>query len=289
MTTLVAAVVNGLLLGLVYAAISAGLSLTLGVMGLINVAHSALAMLGAYLAWSTMHAWGVDPLVALVGVTIVFFFLGMAVERAMVKRVYDEPPEASLLSLFGLMIVLESALVLIWTTTERALPVQYSAAVEVGFLRVGTTRLVGGVAALVAIIAAHYFLRRSRAGRGIRAMASNRDAARIMGIDTERLSMLLFGIGTALAGTGGVAMAMIFPFTPGDHLNWLTLAILVVIVGGLGTLPRTVVAALTIGVVESLAGAYLPFEYVAIVLYSLLIVVLWVRREGLAGATARAI
>lgn len=289
MSTFVAAVSNGLLLGLVYAAISSGLSLTLGVMGLINVAHSAIAMLGAYVAWSTMRAWGVDPVVALAGVTIAFFFLGMLVERLMVRRVYDEPPEASLLSLFGLMIVLESALILIWTTTERALPVQYTAAIDLGFMRVGTARLVGGVAALVAILVAHFFLGHSRVGRGIRAMASNRDAARILGIDTERLSMLLFGIGTALAGTGGVAMGMIFPFTPGDHLKWLTLAILVVIVGGLGTLPRTMAAALAIGVIESLGGAYLPFQYVSIMLYGLLIVMLWVRREGLVGQAARTI
>lgn len=82
-------------------------------------------------------------------------------------------------------------------------------------------------------------------------------------------------------------MAMIFPFTPGDHLNWLTLAILVVIIGGLGGLPRTILAALSIGLVESLAGAYLPFQYVSIVLYALLIVTLWIRREGLAGEAVR--
>lgn len=287
MTSLVAAIVNGLLLGMIYAAISAGLSLTLGVMGLINVAHSAIAMFGAYLAWSAMHAWGIDPVLALALITVGFFFVGMAVERLLVRRVYDEPPEASLLSLFGLMIVLESILVLVFTTTERALPVQYTSAIQIGFIRVGVARLVGGAAALVAILVAHGFLRRSRLGRGIRAMASNRDAARILGVDTERLSMLLFGIGTALAGTGGVAMAMIFPFTPGDHLNWLTLAILVVIIGGLGGLPRTILAALSIGLVESLAGAYLPFQYVSIVLYALLIVTLWIRREGLAGEAVR--
>src|SRR5690606_36738001 len=141
------------------------------------------------------------------------------VERLLVRRVYDEPPEASLLSLFGLMIVLESILVLVFTTTERALPVQYTSAIQIGFIRDGVARLVGGAAALVAILVAHGFLRRSRLGRGIRAMASNRDAARIVGVDSERLSILLFGIGTALAGTGGVAMAMIFPDRKSTRLN----------------------------------------------------------------------
>lgn len=289
MSTLLQALANGALIGLVYTAISAGLSLTLGVMGLINVAHSVVAMTGAYLAWTVMQAWGLDPLVALVLVTVAFFFLGLVIERLMVRHVYDEPQEASLLSLFGLMIVLESILVLVWTTTERALPVPYTAAVEVLGLRLSMARLAGGGVALLAVMVAHLFIRYGRLGRGIRAMSSNREAARILGVDTDRLSMILFGVGTALAGTGGVAMAMIFPFTPGEHLRWLTLAILVVVIGGLGSIPRTMAAALFIGVVESLSGTYLPFELVGIVVNGLLIVVLWMRSEGLGGRQLRAL
>lgn len=287
MTTLARALANGALLGMMYTAISAGLSLTLGVMGLINVAHSAIAMLGAYLAWDLLRLTGVDPLVALLVVTAGFMFLGMLVERVLVRRVYNEPAVASLLSLFGLMIVVESAMILWWTTTERALPVPYPAAIEVLGLRIGFARLVGGGVAFVVVAAAHLYLKYSRTGRGIRAMASNRDAARMLGIDTDHLSMVLFGIGTALAGAGGVAMAMVFSITPQLHLNWLTLAILVVVIGGLGSIPRTMVAALAIGLIESLVGTYLPFEYVDVVVYGLLIATLWIRREGIAQAEAR--
>lgn len=289
MTTLAPALVNGMLLGMMYAAISAGLSLTLGVMGLINVAHSAVAMLGAYVAWDLMRQTGIDALTAFGLVTVLSFVFGMVIERLLVRRVVDEPPVASLLSLFGLMIVLESAIILVWTTTERALPVNYPIAVQALGIRISGARLVGGSVALVAILATHAFLKYSRTGRGIRAMASNRDAARILGVNTDRLSMLLFGLGTALAGAGGVAMAMVFTFVPQLHLNWLTLAILVVVIGGLGSIPRTLVAAVAIGIIESLAGTYLPFEYVAIVLYGLLIVTLWIRREGIAGSGARTV
>lgn len=287
MTTLVRALANGILLAMMYTAISAGLSLTLGVMGLVNVAHSAVAMLGAYVAWEMLQRFGVDPLIALVIVSVLFFFVGMLIERLLVRRVYNEPPVASLLSLFGLMIVIESAMILVWTTTEKALPVPYASAVEILGLRLSVARLVGGTVALAAVLAAHLFLRYSRTGRGIRAMASNRDAARMLGIDTDRLSMILFGIGTALAGAGGVAMAMVFTFIPQLHLSWLTLAILVVVIGGLGSIPRTMAAAIVIALVESLAGAYLPFEYVTVVLYGLLIATLWVRHEGLGQTEAR--
>lgn len=289
MTTLVQVVASGLLLGLIYSAIASGLSLTLGVMGLVNVAHSALAILAAYIAWTMIQVTGADVVLVLVVVAVLFLVVGMFVEKVLVSRVYDEPATASLLSLFGLMIVVESAVVLIWTTTERALPVGYPIAVELGFLRLGVPRLVAGLVALAATLACHFYLRYSRVGRGIRAIASNRDAAAILGIDTRRLSRILFGLGTALAGVGGVAMAMVFPFTPATHLSWLTLAILVVVIGGLGTIPRTLVAAIVIGLIESIAGTYLPFQYVSTVLYGLLIAVLWVRTEGLAGRKARTI
>lgn len=289
MTTLIEVLVSGVLLGLIYSAIASGLSLTLGVMGLVNVAHSAIAMLAAYLAWSIVQASGMDVILVLILVTVLLFFVGMAVEQILVRRVYGEGPIASLLSLFGLMIIVESAIVLVWTTTERALPVDYPIAFEVGFLRLGVPRLVAGVVALAATLACHFYLKHSRVGRGIRAMASNRDAAAILGVNTATLSRILFGLGTALAATGGVAMAMVFPFTPATHLSWLTLAILVVVIGGLGTIPRTMLAAIVIGLIESVAGTYLPFQYVSIVLYGTLIVVLWVRSEGLAGQRARTI
>jgi branched-chain amino acid transport system permease protein len=285
--TLVQGIANGVLLGLIYTAIAAGLSLTLGVMGLVNVAHSAIAILGAYIAWTLMRAIGMDPLVALVLVTAAFFFLGMLIERGLVRRVYDEPPAASLLSLFGLMIVLESSINLIWTTTERTLPITYPAALSVANVNLSFTRLVGGGLALVAVVGAHAFLRYSRTGRGIRAMAANRHAAQMLGINTNRLSMILFAIGTALAGTGGVAMGMVFPIAPHVHMHWLTLAILIVVAGGLGGIPRTMVAALAIALIETVTGLYLPFRYVMVVLYLLLILMLWVRTEGLLGGGAR--
>lgn len=289
MTTLLQVLLSGVLLGLIYSAIASGLSLTLGVMGLVNVAHSALAMLAAYLGWSIVQASGIDVVLVLLVVTVLLYFVGVVIERILVRRVYGEGAIASLLSLFGLMIIVESAIVLIWTTTERALPVGYPIAVDIGFLRIGVPRLVAGLVALAATLACHFYLRHSRVGRGIRAMASNRDAASILGIDTARLSQILFGLGTALAATGGVAMAMVFPFTPATHLSWLTLAILVVVIGGLGTIPRTMAAAVVIGIIESLAGTYLPFQYVSIVLYGILIVVLWVRSEGIAGRKVRTI
>ena len=289
MTTFIQATLNGLLQGIVYAAIGAGLSLTLGVMGIINVAHSALAILAAYLGWTSINQLGLDPFTTLLILGIVFFFIGVLIERSLLRRLYEEEAWASLLVLFGLMIALETTANLVWTTTERAIRLPFDAALQVGDFRLSTTRLFGGLIMLAAIAATHLFLTRGRIGRGMRAMAANRDAARILGINTDRLSMILFGIGTALAAGGGISLGLIFPLTPQLHNQWLVLAILIVVVGGLGGLPQTTFAAVAVALIETWTGLYISFRYVDVVLYLLLIALLWIRREGLAGVTERAL
>jgi branched-chain amino acid transport system permease protein len=287
MTAFIQATFNGLLQGIVYAAIGAGLSLTLGVLGIINVAHSALALVAAYLGWTGINQLGLDPVSAFIIIGALFFFVGVLIERGLLKRLYAEEAWASLLVLFGLMIALETIANLVWTTTERAIRLPFSAAVEIAGYRLSSSRLLGGAIMLVAIIAVHAFLTYGRLGRGIRAMAANRDAAEILGINTERLSMILFGLGTALAAGGGIALGMIYPLTPQLHTQWLVLAILIVVIGGLGGLPQTMLAALAVALIETWTGLYISFRYVDVVLYLILIVLLWIRREGLAGVRER--
>ena len=287
MTAFIQATFNGLLQGIVYAAIGAGLSLTLGVLGIINVAHSALALVAAYLGWTGINQLGLDPVSAFIIIGVLFFFVGVLIERGLLKRLYAEEAWASLLVLFGLMIALETIANLVWTTTERAIRLPFSAAVEIAGYRLSSSRLLGGLIMLVAIIAVHAFLTYGRLGRGIRAMAANRDAAEILGINTERLSMILFGLGTALAAGGGIALGMIYPLTPQLHTQWLVLAILIVVIGGLGGLPQTMIAALAVALIETWTGLYISFRYVDVVLYLILIVLLWIRREGLAGVRER--
>jgi branched-chain amino acid transport system permease protein len=185
------------------------------------------------------------------------------------------------------MIVIETVANLIWTTTERVITVPWPAALQMGAFRFSTTRIIGGMIMLAAIVAVHAFLTYGRVGRGMRAMAYNRDAAEILGINTHRLSMILFGLGVALAAGGGIALGMIFPLTPQLHTQWLILAILIVVVGGLGGLRQTVLAAVGVALVETWTGLYLSFRYVDVVLYVLLIALLWIRREGLAGSRER--
>jgi branched-chain amino acid transport system permease protein len=124
-------------------------------------------------------------------------------------------------------------------------------------------------------------------GRATRAMADNRDATATMGIDTGRLSTLVFGMGLALAGLAGVALAMAFTFSPQEHVRWLAWAFLIVIIGGLGSVPATVAAGLLVGVTESFVGLVLPFQYTYLVIYGMLALALVLRGGGLMSAAAR--
>jgi len=256
-------------------------------MGIINVAHSALAILAAYLAWTSINLVGVDLVTTMVIIVLLFLLLGVLIERGLLRRIYGEEAAASLLVLFGLMIAIETIANLVWTTTERAIRLPFPAAIEIAGFRFSNSRLIGGLTMLAAIIAVHLFLTRGRVGRGMRAMAVNRDAAEILGINTDRLSMILFGLGTALAAGGGIALGLIFPLTPQLHTQWLVLAILIVVIGGLGGLPQTLIAAVGVALIETWTGLYMSFRYVDVVLYGILIALLWIRREGLVGARER--
>lgn len=282
------AIVNGLLLGLIYTAMAMGLSLTMGIMRVVNVAHSTFVILGAFLAFELLNRFGLDPIVSTIGSIPVFFIIGALLEKALIRRVVRAPETVGLLILFGVLVIIESASILIWTTDPRVISVSYTAtSLFIGDIALSKTRLIGGAMALIVVSLTHFFLQHTLMGKGIRAMAQSRDAAMMMGINVERLSMIVFGMGTATAAAGGVTLAMIFAFAPQDHIKWLAWAFLVVIVGGLGNVRNTLIAGLFIGLLEALSGVLLPFQYVYLVLYSSLALALLVRGQGLAGARTR--
>lgn len=290
-TLLTQVFINGVLLGLVYGVIALGLSLTMGVLRIINVSHGAFTVLGAYGAFVGLRVFQQDPLVAVIPVIILFFGLGMLVERVVIRRVERSPQVAGLLALFGSMIVLETVMILIWTTDIRVLssPIYGGMVLSGAGMRVSMTRLLAAAVAVVALVIVHLALTRTLTGKAIRALAQNRDAASIMGMKVSRLISYVFGLGIALTAIGGSAVGMIFPFTPQDHIRWLAWAFLIVVVGGLGGVRQTAFAAVFVGLVESFLGLLLPFRWVFVVMYLLLAVVLIARREGLAATRVRTI
>lgn len=286
--TLLQILVNGVLLGFTYTAIALGMSLTLGVLGIVNMAHSALLIVGSLVTWQLVNAVGVNPLLSAVVVVPAFFALGAAIEHVLLRPVRRMPESTGLLLLFGLLIVVESLALTIWTTDPRTLRLgDFGQALTIGPITVTLSRLTAAALGALGAFGLYLFLQRTMLGRATRAMADNRDAAAIMGIDTGRLSTLVFAVGVALAGLAGVALAMAFTFSPQEHVRWLAWAFLIVIIGGLGSVPATVLAGLLVGIVESFAGYLLPFQYVQLVIYGMLAITLIIRGGGLTGAAAR--
>ena len=281
------ALINGVLLGLIYALMALGLSLTMGVMGIVNVAHSVFILLGAFTTYQLWESVGLDPLIAIPVVFALFFLVGMLVERFLIRRVAGETQNTGLLILFGVLVVIESVAILVWTTDTRVLSADYGPSILVGDWILGRSRLIAGVIALALILSVHVLLTRTRWGRGVRAMSQDRTAALLMGIDVARMSSIVFGIGTATAAVGGLGLAMVFPFTPQGHIRWLAWAFLVVVVGGLGSVRATLLAGLFVGLIETTSGVVLPFELVSTVVFAVLALALVLRGEGLAGVHRR--
>jgi branched-chain amino acid transport system permease protein len=281
---------DGVLLGLIYAGAGLGLSLVMGIMGVVNVAHSAFIMLGSYFAFELFRRFGIDPILAAVLALPAFFALGALVYRTIITRVERAAQTQGLVAMFGLMVLIENSGIIAWTTDSRVITAPYTnASVQFGPVVLAEVKLIAGALAILLIGAAWAFLRFTLTGRAIRAMGQDRDAALTLGINVRLLSTAMFGIGIACAGAAGVLLAMIFPFTPTTHVTWLAWAFLVVILGGLGSVAHTLLAGLVIGVIQTLCESYLPFDYVYLLLYLLLAVMLVVRRQGLSNIARRTI
>jgi branched-chain amino acid transport system permease protein len=288
--TLLQVISDGILIGLIYAVAALGLSLVLGIMGVINVAHSAFIMLGSFFALEMVERLHLDPIVSFVLSVPLFFLIGAAVFRLIVARMDRTEQNQGLVAMFGLMVLIENVGTIVWTTNTRVITTSYAyLKLPLGLLSVPAVRVIAGCLALLSIYAFWYFLHRTLTGRAIRAMGQNQDAAISVGIDVKRLSTVMFGLGIASAGAAGVVISMIFPFGPNTQIEWLSWAFLIVILGGLGRVQNTLYAALLTGLVQSVATVLLPFDYVYLLLYVALAAVLVVRREGLQGAMRRAI
>ena len=283
-------VMDGILLGLFYAIAGLGLSLVLGIMGIVNVAHSAFIMLGSFFAFELFRRAGIDPIIAFFLSFPFFFVLGALVHRLLITRVERAPQTQGLVAMFGLMVLIENVGTIVWTTDTRVITAPYTnTSMVIGGVTLVHVKLIAGLLALVLVAVFWAFLRFTLVGRAIRAMGQNREAATTIGVNIAQLSAVMFGLGIACAGAAGVALAMIFPFSPNTQVQWLAWAFLVVILGGLGNVANTLVAGLVVGLIQTACTAFMPFDYVYLVLYVLLAVVLVARREGLSGAVRRTI
>ncbi|AGB17419.1 branched-chain amino acid ABC-type transport system, permease component [Halovivax ruber XH-70] len=279
------AIVLGTLLGLVYATLSVGFSLTWGTLDVIHVSHGAFVIFGAYLGYTAHASYGIDPVLALVAIVPLFFVIGVALYELLFRPLADRAREvafASMVLSFGLAIAVENLLVVQFSADPRVLQTGYTRdVVNVLGVPVTTGRLVGAGLALLTLVIVFVFLKYTYTGRAVLAVAQNAEGAALSGIDERRVSAITFGLGLATAAIAGVATAMFWSFTPSEHLHWMVFVFIVTILGGVGSVVGAGVAGLLTGLVYELSALVVPFAWVDFVLFVLLVCLLVVKPEGL--------
>ena len=280
---LLQAAVSGLLLGAVYALFSSGLTLIWGMMNFINFAHGEFVMLGMYVA--LVITWGhFGPEVFGPAAAVVLFCLGALVYMGLIKHVMRGPMLAQILSTFGLALLLRYSAFYVFQSDFRTLPESsLSDTINMAGIFVSRAQLVAGVVAGLLALGMHILLTRTPLGSRMLAVAEDRSAAMLMGIRPDRMQALAWGLSAASAGIAGALMAIAFPFSPSVGETFALTAFVVVSLGGFGSVPGAVIAGLTIGLVEALAGYLIGPIYKDVVVYGLFVAVLWIRPQGLLG------
>jgi branched-chain amino acid transport system permease protein len=289
-TTVAQVLVTGVLLGMIYTLAGLGMTLSLGVLRVLNLTHGMAVLAGIIAAYECFQRWHLSPIVTAVLVMPVMGAVGWILYRTVVRRTQDASPGASLLALFGVMVMAQSATAQLWSGDIRSLTAGYSnIRIGLGPVGVPSDYLVAATGSLILVLAVYVTLRFSATGRAVRAVAQHPDAARILGVDVTRYSALVFAVGFALAGAAGALLSTLFPFSVATQTVWLTYAFIVVLVGGTGGVVSALIGGLALGLGQATFNQLLPMTWVSIVVYGLLLVAMVVRGGGLAASKERAL
>jgi branched-chain amino acid transport system permease protein len=280
--------VNGLLLGGTYATVAIGFSLVWGVLNIVNLAHGALVMLGAYLTYWLFTLYGIDPFLALPITAVGLFVLGYGLQRLVINQVIRASLLITFLLTFGLELFITNLAAAAWTQDVRSVTTGYSgSAFALGSVVVPTVRAASLAVAIVVAALLQALMRRTRLGSAIRATASDHEAARLMGIGVAHVYALTFALGAATAGVAGGLISLSFPMFPAMGAPYTLIAFVTCVLGGLGSVPGALVGGLVLGILQTFAAAWLGPNYDNIVAFTVLIVVLLVRPAGLFGRVFR--
>jgi branched-chain amino acid transport system permease protein len=278
------ATVNGVLQGGLYGLVGVGFSLVWGVTNIVNLAHGALVVAGAYVAWELQATFGLDPLLGMVVAAAVLFGAGYALQRGLVNLVMNAPVFMTLLLTFGIELLVVNGLVYTLSGDYRSIPTDYaSRGLSLGEIRVPYGRLIGFALAIALTAALAAFVGRTRPGRAIRATGMDRGAARLMGIPVAHVFALTFALAAALAAVAGTIVGMVGTFSPAAAGSFTVRSFVVAVLGGLGNMWGALAGGVVLGVVEAWAGQYLSGTLINAVAFGVLVVVLAVRPSGLLG------
>ena len=278
--------ISAILLAGFYAAMAYGLGLIYGVLRIVNLAHGGILMASAYLTWQLFTRFGIDPYLSIPIAVVVFFIVGVAIYSLLVRFLPRGPAGAvqSLLLLFGVWLIIRNLAYLLFTGNDQSIRTSYAtSSVTILGAHYSLNRVVVFGFSVVALLVLHLFLTRTYWGKAIRAVAQNAESSTLVGIDVERVYLLTFGLGTALAGLAGLLASTLFGFNPSFGASELLRSFVIIVLGGLGSIVGIALGAAVLAFAEVFSIYLVPSYLTSAVGFVLLVVVLVLRPGGLLG------
>jgi branched-chain amino acid transport system permease protein len=287
------ALVQGIILGVltagVYALMASGQTLIFGVMKVVNLAQGAMVILGAYLSYQLFTSFGIDPLLAIPVTTVVMFGIGVVVQLIFLRPLRAEDrSELSLLVTFAVALLLEGVMSVTWNTSVRSINTSYvNNSWSIGGYQITLVRLWAFLLSIAALGILFLLLNHTRFGRAIRATVQNPESARLLGVESDRVSAIGFGLGAATAAAAGSIYGLLYPFNSGSHYDLISRLLSIVLLGGLGSIGGAVVGALIVSTSSAVVAATISPSWSEMTFFVILLLVLLVRPQGLFGTTTR--
>ena len=279
--------VGGVLTGLVYGLMALGLSVIFGVVRVVNFAHGEMMTIAMYIALTLFAAFHLDPLVMLVPIALAMFAFGYLLQAGVINFFITKPEHSQFLLLIAIAIIIVNALLILFGPDAQNVQVAYAFdSFQVGPLIVDATKLYAGVAAIVVAGALFVFFQYTEVGTAIRACADNYTGALVIGLDVKRFYALTFGLGAACVGAAGTILLLLFDVTPTLGPAYTLLAFVIVITGGMGSMPGALLGGMLVGLTEALAGLLFTPSAKSMFSFAILVLVLLFRPQGIMGKKA---
>ena len=279
-------IANGVLIAGLYAAVTLGLTLVLGVMGIVNFAHGEMVMLGAYSTFWLFTLLRIDPMLSIAMSGLILFFIGLPIYRFAIRPILKDPPLNQLLLTLGISIFFQNLAMILWKTDSRSVITSYSGmSLHLEMVHIGLTRLITFLIAVVLTVFLVFFLYKARPGRAMRAVSENNTASWLIGINVQKTYLLAFGVASGLAGASGALVSTIMYTFPMVGFKLSLKAFCILILGGLGNIPGALFGSLILGLTESFVGTYVPegSGWAEGISFILIMIILIIKPTGLAG------
>jgi branched-chain amino acid transport system permease protein len=276
--------VGGILTGLVYGLMALGLSVIFGVVRVVNFAHGEMMTVAMYLAIMLFAAFHLDPLVMLVPIAAIMFAFGYLLQAGIINAFITRPEHSQFLLLIAVAIIIANVLLIVFGPDAQNVQVAYAFdSYQIGPVIIDATKFYAGLAAILAAGLLFAFFRYTSVGTAIRACADNYTGALVVGLDVKRLYALTFGLGAACVGAAGTILLLLFDVTPAAGPSYTLLAFVIVITGGLGSMPGALLGGVLIGLTEAMAGLLFTPSAKTMFAFALLVLVLLFRPQGILG------